>query len=380
MKNLAIVSPSLTNSPETFVQSHINGIQANVYYYYGNLIPSYLDGEGLFSMNYEHLRNKKAWLSVIKRINFVNYKRSGLNLKEYLFARSLKEHHIDVVMAEYGTTSAEILNVCKYCQIPLVAHFHGRDSSDYSVIERYKEKYSELFNYASSVIVVSKEMKRRLIDMGCSPSIIEYVPCVPDDCFYQSLPSYDSQQFFFVGRFTDKKAPYAVVYAFSKIVGDYPDAKLVMAGDGPLLNSTKNLAKLFGLEDCVVFCGRISPPQTIEYMKNSFAYIQHSIIADDGDMEGTPVAVMEASAIGLPVISTFHAGIPDIIIDKQTGLLSNELDVNTMADNMKYLLENKDIAISMGRNGKKRMKEEFSKKDQMEKLTRIIENASNIKS
>lgn len=375
MKNLAIVSPSLTNSPETFVQSHINGIKARVFYYYGDLIPRYLDGEGLFSMDNKHLADRKAWLSIIKRLNFIKFKKSGLNLKEYLFARSLKQHHIDVVMAEYGTTSAEILNACKYCQIPLVAHFHGKDSSDYSVIERYKEKYSKLFNYASSVIVVSKDMNRRLIDMGCSSDIIEYVPCVPDECFYQSLPSFNSQQFIFVGRFTDKKAPYAVLYAFSKIAANYPDAKLIMAGDGPLLNTTRNLAKLFAIEDRVVFPGRISSKETMEYMKNSFAYIQHSIIADDGDMEGTPVAVMEASAMGLPVISTFHAGIPDIVLDGQTGLLSKELDVDAMANNIKYLLEHKEIAISMGREGKIRMQKEFSKREQMDKLTRIIEKA-----
>ena len=135
MLNLAIVSPSTTNTPETFVQSHISGIRANVFFYYGDLIPRYLEGEGLFSMNSQSLNNKKAWLRIFKNLNVFKYKASGLGLKSYLFAQSLKAHHIDVVLAEYGTTSAEITDACKYAKIPLIAHFHGRDSSDYNVLK-----------------------------------------------------------------------------------------------------------------------------------------------------------------------------------------------------------------------------------------------------
>ena len=113
MLNLAIVSPSTINTPETFVQSHISGIRANVFFYYGDLIPRYLEGEGLFSMNSQSLKNKKACWRIFKSLNVCKYKASGLGLKSHLFAQWLKAHHIDMELAEYGTATAEITDGCK---------------------------------------------------------------------------------------------------------------------------------------------------------------------------------------------------------------------------------------------------------------------------
>jgi len=376
MLNLAIVSPSTTNTPETFVQSHISGIRANVFFYYGDLIPRYLEGEGLFSMNSQSLNNKKAWLRIFKNLNVFKYKASGLGLKSYLFAQSLKAHHIDVVLAEYGTTSAEITDACKYVKIPLIAHFHGRDSSDYNVLKSYREKYQRMFDYASSVIAVSHEMEKRLMALGCPKDKLVYAPCVPEDSFFKEEALLTKPQFVFVGRFTEKKAPYAVLLAFKRVVDEYANAKLLMIGDGDLFNSTKNMAKILELSNNVEFLGTQNPDRIIETMKESLAYVQHSIITDEGDMEGTPVAVMEASAMGLPVISTFHAGIPDVVVDGETGLLCKELDVDKMASDMLRLLKDKDFAVKLGRNGKQRMKKYFTKKWQMDILTNVVKAAA----
>lgn len=376
MLNLAIVSPSTINTPETFVQSHIGGIRANVFFYYGDLIPRYLEGEGLFSMNSQSLNNKKAWLRIFKNLNVFKYKASGLGLKSYLFAQSLKAHHIDVVLAEYGTTGAEITDACKYAKIPLIAHFHGRDSSDYNVLKSYREKYQRMFDYASSVIAVSHEMEKRLMALGCPKDKLVYAPCVPEDSFFKEEALLTKPQFVFVGRFTEKKAPYAVLLAFKRVVDEYANAKLLMIGDGDLFNSTKNMAKILELSNNVEFLGTQSSDKIIETMKESLAYVQHSIITDEGDMEGTPVAVMEASAMGLPVISTFHAGIPDVVVDGETGLLCKELDVDKMASDMLRLLKDKDFAVKLGRNGKQRMKKYFTKKWQMDILTNVVKAAA----
>ena len=327
-------------------------------------------------MNSQSLNNKKAWLRIFKNLNVFKYKASGLGLKNYLFAQSLKAHHIDVVLAEYGTTSAEITDACKYAKIPLIAHFHGRDSSDYNVLKSYREKYQRMFDYAFSVIAVSHEMEKRLMALGCPKDKLVYVPCVPEDSFFKEEALLTKPQFVFVGRFTEKKAPYAVLLAFKRVVDEYANAKLLMIGDGDLFNSTKNMAKILELSNNVEFLGTQSPDRIIETMKESLAYVQHSIITDEGDMEGTPVAVMEASAMGLPVISTFHAGIPDVVVDGETGLLCKELDVDKMASDMLRLLKDKDFAVKLGRNGKQRMKKYFTKKWQMDILTNVVKAAA----
>ena len=379
MINLAIVSPSTTNSPETFIQSHIKGITANVTHYYGDLVPRYSDKDGLFSINNENLTNRHAWGKVIRQINPIKFKNSKLNLKEYLFSRSLIKRHIDVVLAEYGTTSAEIVDCCKYAGIPLIAHFHGRDCSCYEVINKYKIKYCQLFHYATFVVAVSHYMEESLQQLGCNKEKIIYAPCTPDPLFTNTNIDFDNQILLFVGRFTDKKSPYSLVLSFRKIAEKFPFAQMIMAGDGPLLNSTKNLVKVLGLEMKIKFPGKISPLEMQELIAKSRAYVQHSITAEDGDAEGTPVSIMEASAAGLPVIATLHAGIPDVIIDGQTGLLSKELDIDTMAQNMERLLKNKEFAIKLGKNGKEFMARNYSKRWQLETLTNIVNFAASTK-
>ncbi len=379
MINLAIVSPSPTNSPETFIKSHIKGITANVTFYYGDLVPRYSDKDGLFSINNENLTNIHAWKKAIRQINPIKFKSSKLSLKEYLFSRSLKKRHIDVVLAEYGTTSAEIVDSCKYAGIPLIAHFHGRDCSCNEVISKYKIKYNKLFHYATFVVAVSHYMEKSLLQLGCDKEKIIYAPCTPDPCFSNLNIEFNNQTLLFVGRFTDKKSPYSLVLSFKKIAGKFPFAQMIMAGDGPLLNSTRNLAKILGLETQIKFPGKITPLEMQKLITKSRAYVQHSITADDGDTEGTPVSIMEASAAGLPVISTLHAGIPDVIIDGQSGLLSQELDIDTMAQNMERLLGDKEYAIKLGQKGKDFMAKHYSKKWQLETLTKYINFAASTK-
>ena len=376
MINLAITAPSETEHPETFIQSHIDGIREHVVFYYGDLIPRYIKGEGLFSIDNKHLNDIGAWKHLLGNFNLFSYRKSGLGIKEYMFAHSLKKHNIDVVLAEYGTTGAEVYEACRYANIPLVVHFHGRDCTAYDNLKNYGERYKKMFAYASSVIAVSHDMERRLVILGCPKEKLVYAPCTPDPKFASLNASLEKIQFCFCGRFTDKKAPYATLLAFRKVLDKYPEAKLVMAGDGPLLNASKNIAKIIGAGDNVIFTGAITPARYQQILLESRAYVQHSITADDGDMEGTPVSVMEASAAGIPVISTFHAGIPDVIVDGKTGLLCKELDVESMAVNMLRLASDKEFALCLGAAGKKRMAEHFSKDWQMNVLTEAVEAAS----
>ena len=85
--------------------------------------------------------------------------------------------------------------------------------------------------------------------------------------------------------------------------------------------------------------GVITPEEYRSELQNSLAFVQHSITAENGNMEGTPLAVLEASAAGIPVISTNHAGIPDVVLYEQNGLLCQEKDVQKMTDNIIKLLK-----------------------------------------
>jgi glycosyltransferase involved in cell wall biosynthesis len=95
------------------------------------------------------------------------------------------------------------------------------------------------------------------------------------------------------------------------------------------------------------------------FLQRGLAFVQHSVRAPSGDSEGTPVAILEAAASGLPVVSTRHAGIPEAVLDEVSGLLVEEGNVSAMADAMCRLLDTPGLAVRMGEAGRKHMQINF---------------------
>jgi colanic acid/amylovoran biosynthesis glycosyltransferase len=357
-KKLAIFSPGETPNPETFIQAHKN-LPFNIRYYYGGWIPTKLESSpDLLHFNLIQRIKKK-----------VNKK---FNLWEYALINSLKKEKVDCVLAEYGLSACETLNVVKFLNIPLIVHFFGFDATVKSILEQYRTKYQEVFSYATSIVVVSEKMKYDLINLGCPPGKITLTYCGPDESFFKAKPHFQQRQFLSIGRFVDKKAPYFTIAAFKQVALRFPDARLIMIGDGILLNTCKNLSKLWSIEQNIDFMGVKTPTEIFNLFQDSLAFVQHSITADNGDSEGTPVAILDAQAAGLPVISTYHAGIKDVIVNNETGLLVEERDVDGMAKNMLRILEEKGLAAKFGVAGRHRVKERFSMEIHLRTLESLI--------
>jgi len=262
-----------------------------------------------------------------------------------------------------------MLPICKTLKIPLIVHFHGQDASRHEVLERHKKGYQEMFEYAARIIAVSNAMVQQLSGLGCPENKLVLNTCGPNDMFLELTPDFGEEHFVGIGRFTDKKAPYYTILAFSEVLKNFPNARLTIGGDGLLLNACNNLVKYLKIEDAVSLPGKITPLAFKEMLKNAVAFVQHSVIAEDGDSEGTPLAVLESSAAGLPVISTKHAGIPDVVIDGETGFLVDEHDVDGMSKAMMKILADSGLARKMGEAGKQRIKNNFSMEKYIAKLT-----------
>ena len=115
-----------------------------------------------------------------------------------------------------------------------------------------------------------------------------------------------------------------------------------------------------GMQDYVVFEGLLEPAEVAEQMRSCRCLLLPSKTACDGDSEGCPVVVQEAQIAGLPVISTFHAGIPEVVIDGTTGVLCQEGDVLAMASAIEMLLLNPDQADAMGLAAHRHAKTNFT--------------------
>jgi len=361
---VAMINHNSASKPtETFIRLQREKINAKINYYSDGMPPTYLNGIPLISPY------SLARLEIAKQ---QNAELSEFNEKEIHTALSLIDENTDVVFAQFGTTGANILNVCKLLKLPLIVHFHGFDISVRTLIENYRQKYLEMFKYADFVIAVSKYMQNSLINLRCPPEKIILNPCVANGEYYNIQPTFSKRLFVGAGRFIDKKAPQNTILAFKKVLERYPDAKLILAGDGKLFEECRNLVRKKRMESSVLLPGEFKPEQLKEWFSDAIAFVQHSVTAPDGDMEGTPVVVCEASLAGLPVISTFHAGIPDVIIDGKTGLLVQENDIDAMAEKMIWVIDNPEKAKAMGAAGKKNISENFNEKKHIEKLNEIV--------
>lgn len=361
--NIAIFSINKDAYSETFIAAHKTLLKGNVFFYYGyQLINVRLEGSDL---NLKELGLKKEILRKFSR----SYKKS--TAPEALLLQSIKENKIDVILVEFGTLAFNLLPLFRICKIPFIVHFHGYDASVYKVI-RDCDNYKEVFERVSKVIAVSKVMEKKLIELGCPESKLILNPYGPSDSFFNVKSSKKEEVLLAVGRFVNKKAPLFTILAFSKVLNKYPNSKLILAGDGPLLNMCENFVEYLGICKSVSFPGIITPEKFKSLLSTCRAFVQHSIVSKDGDMEGTPVAIIESQAAGVPVISTFHAGIPDVVIDNITGLLVDEKDVDGMANAMFTLLTDIKLAQKLGGNGRINISKNFTMKQHIDLINNIL--------
>lgn len=241
------------------------------------------------------------------------------------------------------------------------------------MLDKYHNKYIKLFQDAQKIVVVSEHMKEAIVKIDCDTNKIIYSPAGPALGFFEISPSFQAQQLLAVGRFVDKKAPHLTLLAFHKVLKKVPNATLVMAGDGPLWSVCKDLVKALEMGNVVKFVGRISTEEHQRLLEKSMGFVQHSKVTEDGDSEGTPVAILEASAAGLPIVSTLHAGIPNTVNNNVTGFLVPENDVEAMAEKMLFLLNDKVLAKKMGAAGKAYVSVNFTLEKHIQKLTEHIE-------
>ena len=205
--------------------------------------------------------------------------------------------------------------------------------------------------------------------MGAPAEKVHVVPCGVDLNKFKPLSGKKERMFLAVGRFVSKKGPLFTIQAFHEVWKKYDDAKLVMVGAHKgLYEQCAKLAESLGLQNAVEFPGILKQEEISVLMGKALAFVQHSVTAPNGDMEGTPVSVMEAGASALPIVSTLHGGIKDAVVHLKTGFLMEEKDVHGMAMAMTKILEDPARAAEMGKEGRLHIEAHYNQIMQIRKL------------
>lgn len=130
-------------------------------------------------------------------------------------------------------------------------------------------------------------------------------------------------------------------------------------GDGPLRQPLEALASELGIAEQVSFLGSLAHQDVKEWLRRSHAFVLPSVTARNGDVEGIPVALMEAMAAGLTVVSSNHSGIPELIEDQKTGFLADERDVETLASRLRFVAEHPEQCEDVALQARKKVEAEF---------------------
>lgn len=285
-----------------------------------------------------------------------------------------RHHGVDVILAEFGPNGAGIWRHAQRLGIPLIVHFHGHDAHRSQTVDPLREEYRGMFEAAFRIVSVSRFMTDALVGLGCDPAKIVTNPYGPRESFFEIAPDY-RPTLLALGRFTDIKANYLTLMAFRQVAEQMPEARLVMAGDGELLETCRTLAEVWGLSGRVDFPGAVAHADNRELFTHACAFVQHSVVPSYGDAEGTPVVILEAQAAGLPVIATRHAGIADSVLDGHTGFLVAERDVSAMAARMLDLLSHPDACRRLGANARAHIRASYSMARHIASLQQTIDLA-----
>jgi glycosyltransferase involved in cell wall biosynthesis len=365
---ICIATASHDIPTETFIRTHIDCLPFHKLVLTGSDLTKLSDGSSVTDRS-----------AVRKRVHGLLDRFGRFNYEEFRAARLaqfFKEKKVSAVLCEYGMAACLMTDACNQADIPLIAHFHGYDAYNEEVIEQHLDDYKRLFESTADIVGVSKAMCRRLVELGAKEQSVHYIPYFVDRTqFSRCFPEKQPPTFLAVGRLVEKKAPILTITAFERVLSAIPNAKLEIVGSGPLLGPCQQLIKALNVSTNVVLHGSQSHEFVADAMQRARCFVQHSVRAQNGDSEGTPLSILEAQASGLPVVATSHAGIADVVEHKKTGFLVNECDVFSMANHMIEIGSDANLTQRLGEQARERIDRNFNYDHTLRKLEQTIENA-----
>jgi colanic acid/amylovoran biosynthesis glycosyltransferase len=285
----------------------------------------------------------------------------------------MAEAGYDIVHCHYGDIGLKYGWTAAYWRAPLVVSFYGYDCSAYPQ-QFGKGVFAPLFRGGAMITVLGENMAAKLRMLGCSAEQLRRSRIGVDVQQFRCERSPSAQldapvRFLTVARLVEKKGIDIALRAVASVAEEFPDVTYDIVGDGPLRVRLESLTASLGLEGRVTFHDMQASAYVRSVMCRSDIFLLPSITTAEGDQEGTPTVLMEAACCGLPVVSTYHADIPEVVLDGRTGYLVPEGDVAALVERLLYMLRNRHEWSALGCEGRKHIAAEFN----MEKLSQELE-------
>jgi colanic acid/amylovoran biosynthesis glycosyltransferase len=252
----------------------------------------------------------------------------------------------DVIHCQFGNIGEKgvFLKQVGATNAPLITSFRGHDLT-HQVQANGRDMYRGLFRRGDLFVPICNYFKDLLVDIGCPAQKITVLRDGIDvgrfSFAFRNLPfTGRTVRIATVGRLEEKKGVGYALQALAQLKKNCPGIsfRYEVMGDGPLMDSLRQEARQLGLEAAVVFHGAKAQAEVIGLLAAADIFLAPHVTAACGDKEGIPNVLKEAMAMGVPVISTYHSGIPELVEHERTGFLVAEKDVAALAAQLERVI------------------------------------------
>jgi colanic acid/amylovoran biosynthesis glycosyltransferase len=300
------------------------------------------------------------------------YRRIGI---APFFHRKARRLGPNLVHAHFASGGRAAIPLARALHVPLLVTLHG---ADVTVRGSKTDIYKRLGEEASLFLCISSFIRDRALEAGFPPHklLVHYIG-IDLDLFSPSPSLEPPSGILFVGRLVEKKGCEYLLRAMRLVQQAHPQCELTVIGDGPLRLSLETLAKELKIR--CLFRG-VQPAAAIrEALQKAKVFCVPSVTAANGDSEGLGIVFAEAQAMGVPVVSTTHGGIPEVVEDHSTGLLVAERDYEALAGALSLLLDDENLWQRLHRGAIQRVKQHFDLKMQTALLEKIYNEVTSTK-
>lgn len=318
-------------------------------------------------------------VSLLRSLNVRRYgAQSSKLLLPAIVANARQTYVADIFLVHFGYAGAlanklRELGILKGKQATV---FHGADISRRHILDEHKQDYRNLFQQSELMLPISHLWQNKLIEMGCPPEKIhvtrmgiepEKFNFQPRDAFHTPL------RIVSVARLTEKKGLDVAVKASAILKQRGGRFQYTIIGNGDQDRMMRDFIAREEMDDCVTMPGFKPQEEIRQALNQADIFLLPSKTAADGDMEGIPVALMEAMAVGLPVVSTFHSGIPELIENDVSGWLVKEDDAEALAETLLKLSEGAVDVAPVVAAARQKVETEFNQHIAYRELSQILE-------
>jgi len=295
----------------------------------------------------------------------------------------IAEQHPVLVHAHFATDGLLALPLAQRLGVPLVTTLHGYDvafSRQRMLLSgrlswmRYALQCQRLAQHGALFLAVSEAVGDRAIARGFPPERIRtHYLGVDLNLFGPGRQAREPELILHVGRLVEKKGTAVLLEALARLRTARPDARLVVIGEGPERPALERRAAELGVGGGVQFAGAQAPEAVADWMKKASVLAAPSVTARDGDAEGLPTVIVEAAASALPAVGSDHAGIPEAILEGQSGFIVPERDAGTLAARLGQILGDPELQERMGSAARRLAQQRFDASRQMRRLEEIYD-------